>query len=93
MPDRTTQPELPAAITDEPQAAAMQPDEGEQLVRKTTHEVETNDMGVLARTDIGEIKPHLDEPGSKRRVVEGDGRHQVFRTGGRSVVLSVGGDG
>lgn len=50
MPDPIPHPELPAALTDEPQAAAMQPDEGEQLVRKTTHEVEPGDMTGPAAT-------------------------------------------
>lgn len=37
-------PEIPAAITDEPQAAAMEPTDGDKAVRKTTHEVDTDDM-------------------------------------------------
>lgn len=37
-------PELPAAITDAPQAAAMEPQEGSAIVKKVTHEVDTDDM-------------------------------------------------
>ena len=43
MPD-TEHPEIPAAITDSAQAAAMEPPTGEEAVRKMTHEVDTDDM-------------------------------------------------
>jgi hypothetical protein len=43
MPDPII-PDVPAALTDEPQAAAMAPADEEQGVRKTTHEIDTDDM-------------------------------------------------
>ena len=39
-----TNPELPAAITDQAQAEAMQPAGDEDVVKKMTHEVDTDDM-------------------------------------------------
>lgn len=43
MPDQP-EPEIPAAITDEPQADAMAPVEGAEAVKRMTHEVDTDDM-------------------------------------------------
>ena len=37
-------PELPAALPDEPQSEAMMPLEGRDAVKKMTHDVDTDDM-------------------------------------------------
>lgn len=39
-------PEIPSAITDEPQATGMEPQSGEQAVKKVTHEIDSDDMFV-----------------------------------------------
>ncbi len=43
MPD-TEHPEIPAALSDGPQAAGMKPPTGKEAVSKMTHEVDTDDM-------------------------------------------------
>lgn len=43
MPD-PIEPPVPVAITDGPQAEAMEPTDGPDAVKKTTHEVDTDDM-------------------------------------------------
>lgn len=43
MPD-AEHPEIATAITDPPQAEAMDPPSAEQAVNKTTHDVDTDDM-------------------------------------------------
>ena len=43
MPD-PIEPEIPAAITDEPQGDAMAPADGRAILKKTTHEVDADDM-------------------------------------------------
>lgn len=48
MPDPTDHPEIPAAITDEPRAAGMEPESGEKAMKKMTHEVDSDDMYSVA---------------------------------------------
>ena len=43
MPD-PIDPDVPAALTNEPQSDTLAPTEGRDAVRKMTHEVDTDDM-------------------------------------------------